>query len=322
MKRRHSPTEEEKKKPSQRPGSPSYNECRLLRKNDKRTKRTQKKWSKKEETMRQREAIRAAAKTANLAKKQKEPGGMPHVFTYQRPGEGVAVKLIQKRTAIDPDINLPDVLAKIHEIRPTIHIISLLDYTEVRKRASTNPERVETYPMCKHTLDELLHSKHGKGLGLEDSATYLYGILDGIASLHKAGYIHGDLKPNNVALTAAKVVKIIDFGALAKIVKVKQPSTANEYYRFDKACEMDKTDLWAIGCMFVEMLTGSTMRSAKNSDVDKDLAKSMISIIELFPTASADIIDLLKKLMEREKHVDPEELLEHRFFVGRRRSDR
>lgn len=63
------------------------------------------------------------------------------------------------------------------------------------------------------------------GLGFERAApnrldhclTVFRKIVGGLHALHKAGYVHADMKPNNVLLGRRGVVKIIDFGQACPI---------------------------------------------------------------------------------------------------------
>jgi hypothetical protein len=88
-------------------------------------------------------------------------------------------------------------------------------------------------------------------------------VLAGLAAAHRAGIIHRDLKPGNVMLLPDGTVRILDFG-LAKVQDVSQTKSrgilgtvaymAPEQIRRQPVDA--RTDLWATGVMFFEMLTG------------------------------------------------------------------
>jgi hypothetical protein len=88
-------------------------------------------------------------------------------------------------------------------------------------------------------------------------------VTTGLASAHTAGIVHRDLKPANVMLLPGGAVKVLDFG-LAKIRDIsltKSHATlgtigyvAPEQIRNGPVD--GRTDLWAIGVMLYEMLTG------------------------------------------------------------------
>jgi hypothetical protein len=90
-------------------------------------------------------------------------------------------------------------------------------------------------------------------------------VVRGLAAAHDAGIIHRDLKPGNIMLLPDGTVKILDFG-LAKIrdADLTRSQTtlgtigyaAPEQLRGGAA--KAQADLWAIGVMLYEMLTGST----------------------------------------------------------------
>jgi hypothetical protein len=89
-------------------------------------------------------------------------------------------------------------------------------------------------------------------------------VTTGLASAHKAGIIHRDLKPANIMLLPGGSVKVLDFG-LAKIRDIsltKSHATLGTigYVAPEQISNRPvdaRTDLWAIGVMLYEMVTGS-----------------------------------------------------------------
>lgn len=89
--------------------------------------------------------------------------------------------------------------------------------------------------------------------------------------MHDRGIIHRDIKPENMLLSKNNVLKMCDFGS-AKILNSHAQLTEYMSTRWYRAPELlithDKytqsIDVWAIGCIFVEMLTGRALFTGKN----------------------------------------------------------
>ncbi len=88
-------------------------------------------------------------------------------------------------------------------------------------------------------------------------------IARGLACAHGAGIVHRDLKPGNVMLLPDGTVKILDFG-LAKALDESTSKTSGALgtvaYMAPEQIQGEtvdtRTDLWAVGVVLYEMLTG------------------------------------------------------------------
>mmetsp|Transcript_83270 Transcript_83270/g.146830 ORF Transcript_83270/g.146830 Transcript_83270/m.146830 type:complete len:400 (-) Transcript_83270:157-1356(-) len=86
-----------------------------------------------------------------------------------------------------------------------------------------------------------------------------FQTLQGLAAMHKAGFFHRDMKPENL-LTKGDVLKIADFG-LAREIRSRPPFTEYVSTRWYRAPEVllqarnynSPIDLWAVGAIMAEL---------------------------------------------------------------------
>ncbi|MCW6005450.1 serine/threonine protein kinase [Micromonospora sp. CPCC 205371] len=114
------------------------------------------------------------------------------------------------------------------------------------------------------TVADLL-TVHGQ-LPVERAVAIAEQVSDALAAAHAAGVIHRDIKPGNLLVDGAGVVKVCDFG-IARL-QVRDGSALTSHSETVGTCEYmapeqatgepvdARTDLYALGCVLHAMLTG------------------------------------------------------------------
>ncbi|XP_060973897.1 mitogen-activated protein kinase kinase kinase 20 [Cannabis sativa] len=119
-----------------------------------------------------------------------------------------------------------------------------------------------------------LIEKTKAGLLESQARVHTRSILKGLELIHHKGFVHCDIKPSNILMVHCDddnphgvdglVAKIADFG-LSKGInddfeKEKRVRGTSLYLSPESVCEETQdqaSDIWALGCVVLEMLTGS-----------------------------------------------------------------
>ena len=112
------------------------------------------------------------------------------------------------------------------------------------------------------TLREMLDV--GRRLEVTPALQIAKQICRGLAAVHKAGIIHGDLKPQNVMVMGNGIVKLMDFGVARQRRQVEQlagTSAGTPLYMSPeqaRGAELDeRSDIYSAGIVMFELFTGT-----------------------------------------------------------------
>lgn len=191
-------------------------------------------------------------------------GGGPFTQVYSaleyRTGDTVALKLPRLTGLMAPTVLA--LLRREAEVGSTVKHSHLI---RIRRNHTETPP----YYLVMDLLDgESLRLKLQRHRVLHPSSAVWIArqIAEALAALHRAGFVHGDVKPENILLTESKTAMLIDLGyahrpgANASLIRSGLVlGTAN--YLPPELCARqldadDRADVYSLGITLFEMLTG------------------------------------------------------------------
>ncbi|XP_059663333.1 mitogen-activated protein kinase 20 isoform X2 [Cornus florida] len=212
-------------------------------------------------------------------------------------GEKVAIKKIH-----DIFEHISDAARILREVK-LLRLLRHPDIVEI-KHIMLPPSRRDFKDI--YVVFELMESDLHQVIKANDDLTrehyqfFLYQLLRALKYIHTANVYHRDLKPKNILANANCKLKICDFG-LARVAFSDTPTTiiwtdyvATRWYRAPELCGSffskytPAIDIWSIGCIFAEVLTGKPLFPGKNVVHQLDL------MTDLLGTPSMDTISRVR----------------------------
>jgi serine/threonine-protein kinase len=153
-----------------------------------------------------------------------------------------------------------------------------------------------------------------KQVPIERAVTITARICDALEYLHKHGIVHRDLKPENIMIDSADNIKLIDFGIAMKenarrltFTSMSQTLGTPDYISPEQVQGKRgdaRSDLYALGVILYEMLTGTVPFSGANpfTVMNARVIADAPSARKLRKEISPALQEILYRALERDPH--------------------
>jgi DNA-binding NarL/FixJ family response regulator len=155
-------------------------------------------------------------------------------------------------------------------------------------------------------------------MSIDDSLYYLRSIAEALRVIHVFGILHRDLKPANVMLREDNSPVLIDFGLARRSVEAGTTSVGqvlgSPYYISPEQSQGQKvdarTDLYSLGVMFFEMLTGHRPYMGKSAmEIMEQHAASPVPRLPSHVALQQALVDRLMAKVLSHRYSSADELL-------------
>jgi len=236
-------------------------------------------------------------------------GGMGEVYRARdlRLDREVAIKVMADHVAADPEMRRRfETEARAVAALSHPGILSIYELVVVEGIPVAVMELLE---------GETLRQRLRRGaLEWREAVRIAADVAEGLAAAHAKGVVHRDLKPDNVFLTSAGLVKILDFGlalqrldAAATIAQTAQGVILGTFGYMSPEQVLGervdgRSDVFAAGCVLYEMLTGRALfTGATPQEIIAGVMHSRTGEIGDFdPAAPSELRAIVARAIERE----------------------
>ena len=234
-------------------------------------------------------------------------GGMSTLFraTDLKDGRQVAIKVPHEEMEADPIL--------VERFKREQEIGQELDHPGVVKTYD-GEDRSRVYMVIEWVEGRLLRAimNEERRMPIDRAIKLTLGICDALDYMHKHGVVHRDLKPENIMVDAEDHIKLIDFGIAMKedarrLTFTNMTATLGtpDYISPEQVKGQrgdQRSDIYALGVMLYEMLTGEPPYSGSNplAVMNERLLHDPKPARKLRPEISPELQEILNRALVRE----------------------
>jgi serine/threonine-protein kinase len=168
------------------------------------------------------------------------------------------------------------------------------------------------------TVKELL--KCGQPISLSHALWIARQAAEALDTVHRAGYLHGDVKPGNLLTSPAGHTTLLDLGFVRQLAKsgsaLDRPVVGTINYlapeQLTSTWADERSDLYSLGATLFEMLTGRPpyLASSLEELAERQQRGDTPDIRALVPQVQSEVADLVRGLLARDPFRRPRRAME------------
>ncbi|XP_050307086.1 aurora kinase A-B-like isoform X2 [Anthonomus grandis grandis] len=217
-----------------------------------------------------------------------------------------------------------------HQVRREVEIQSHLRHPNILRMYGYFHDETRVYLILEYAPKGAVYAAlmklPDKRFSEDVSANYIAQIADALRYCHTRKVIHRDIKPENLLLGANGEIKIADFGWSVHAPSSRRTTLCGtlDYLPPEMVtgkAHDEKVDLWALGVLCYEFLTGKPPFEA--ADYSQTYRRISRAIFSFPPYISDDAKDLVKRLLvvKPEARLPLDFVLQHPWIVNHVRKD-
>ncbi|MCA9728148.1 MAG: protein kinase, partial [Candidatus Eisenbacteria bacterium] len=215
-------------------------------------------------------------------------------------GRNVALKTLTSAAAGDRQRR-----QRLHAEARMLAAVSQPNIAQVYSFEELPSESVDSVITMEYVPGSTLADKlRNASLSVESTIEFVRQIAAALEAAHAEGVVHRDLKPQNIRITPNGWVKVLDFGLAFH--REREPGGAGfpcgtaGYMSPEQAAGVPvepSTDLWSLGCILFECLTGRLPLTDRETLAEARTALSPVEAarLESLPTAVIELLDGLRR---------------------------